>query len=165
MVNDRAFGRLGPSRPVMSYRESQRIHSCSQAWCRRQNKEDFTTIFDLYKMASANNGYSSASEESLTFYDEDYDVEIEEELEGDARLATRPEEDSEYDSEEGGPYEGEPLADEEYIENYNLVVREQAREEEQLTRRFEGTEYSNSRQKIRIFGSSVMIFFKVRPVV
>ncbi len=116
-------------------------------------------------MASANNDYSSASEESLTFYDEDYDVEIEEELEGDARSATRPEEDSEYDSEEGGPYEGEPLADEEYIENYNLVVREQAREEEQLTRRFEGTEYSNSRQKIRIFGSGVMIFFKVRPVV
>ena len=116
-------------------------------------------------MASANNDYSSASEESLTFYDEDYDVEIEEELEGDARSATRPQEDSEYDSEEGGPYEGEPLADEDYIPNYNRVVREQAQEEEQLMRSFEGTEYSNSKQKNPDFGSGIMIFFKFRPVV
>ena len=112
-------------------------------------------------MASANNGYSSASEESLTFYDEDYDVEIEEELEGDARSATRPQEDSEYDSEEGGPYEGEPLADEEYIQNYNRVVKEQAQEEEQLTRRFEGTEYSNSKQKNLDFWVGCHDFFQI----
>ena len=83
----------------------------------------------------------------------------------DRQLGPKKTANTEYDSEEGGPHEGEPLADEEYIQNYYLVVREQAREEEQLTRRFEGIEYSNSRQKIRIFGSGVMIFFKVRPVV
>ena len=47
--------------------------------------------------------------------------------------------DDEYDSEEG-PYGVEPLADEEYLGNYNRVVREQAQEEERLTRHFQGIE-------------------------
>ena len=96
-------------------------------------------------MASSNNDEFSASEQSVTFSDEDYDVEIEEETEG-ARAATavRPNDsDDDYDSEEG-PYEGEPLADEEYLANYNRVVREQAQEEEKLTRCFRGTESLDS---------------------
>ncbi len=92
-------------------------------------------------MASSNNDESSASEHSVVFSDEDYDVEVEEEIE-DARAATaaRPDDgDDEYDSEEG-PHGGEPLADEEYLANYNQVVRVQAEEEEQLSRRFQGIE-------------------------
>lgn len=98
-------------------------------------------LFSFSIMASPNNDDSSASELSVTFSDEDYDVEVEEEIEGArSETAVRPGGDSDdFDSDEG-PYEGEPLADEEYIANYNRVVREQAQEEERLTRRFRGIE-------------------------
>ena len=97
---------------------------------------ELVSLYLIFIMASLNNDKFSASEQSETFSDEDYDVEIEEEIEG-ARAVTTAVDDNngEYDSDEG-PYEGEPLDDEEYLANYNRVVREQAQEEERLTRRF-----------------------------
>ena len=89
-------------------------------------------------MGFSNNDDSSASEHSVAFPEEDYDVEVEEDIKG-ARAAS----DDEYESEEG-PYGVEPLASAEYLSNYNRVVRQKAQEEERLTRLYQGIESLDS---------------------
>ena len=66
-----------------------------------------------------------------------YAMELEEEVD-EARLAS-DQSGHEYDSDDG-PYQDDPVADEDYIAGYNRVMREREEKRRILRRRMEGSE-------------------------
>ncbi len=90
-------------------------------------------------MDSPKNDLSSSSDDSSSHSDNDYDLEIEEELEGAVAAVSLNHNDDDFASDEG-PYRDEPLADEEFMANYNREIRQIAERNQRLLRRFQGTE-------------------------
>ena len=81
---------------------------------------------------------SDDSNDARSHSDNDYDLEVEDELDG-AVAAVSLEDGGDFDSDEG-PYRDEPLADEEFMDNYNREIRAIAERNQRLVRRFQGTE-------------------------
>eukprot|EP00112_Aurelia_sp_Birch-Aquarium-sp1_P001201 Seg1123.3 transcript_id=Seg1123.3/GoldUCD/mRNA.D3Y31 product="hypothetical protein" protein_id=Seg1123.3/GoldUCD/D3Y31 len=90
-------------------------------------------------MDSPKNDLSASSDDSSSHSDNDYDLEVEEELEGAVAAVSLNHNDDDFDSDEG-PYRDEPLADKEFMANYNREIRQIAERNQRLLRRFQGTE-------------------------
>lgn len=90
-------------------------------------------------MDSPTSDLSASSDDLSTHSDSNYDVEVEEELEGAVAL----EDGGDFDWDDG-PYWDEPLADEEFMRNYNREIRVITECNERLVRRFQGAEQLQS---------------------